>query len=68
LEQFIERVCAVRVIAENEIMQEFLTDDDQVMLLSVSLSVGLFWLRLLETNAYVKLNPFFFSYRLHSIK
>jgi sorting nexin-27 len=28
LEQFIEKVCAVRVIAENELMQEFLTDDD----------------------------------------
>lgn len=30
LEQYIEKVCAVRVIAECDIMQEFLTDyDDQ---------------------------------------
>ncbi|XP_060525618.1 sorting nexin-27 isoform X2 [Cylas formicarius] len=28
LEQYLERVCAVRVIAESEIMQEFLTDQD----------------------------------------
>lgn len=30
LEQYLEKVCAVRVIAESEIMQEFLTDDEQV--------------------------------------
>lgn len=28
LEQYLERVCAVRVIAESEVMQEFLTDQD----------------------------------------
>ncbi|GFS38263.1 sorting nexin-27 [Trichonephila inaurata madagascariensis] len=28
LEQYLEKVCAVRVIAENDIMQEFLTDMD----------------------------------------
>jgi sorting nexin-27 len=28
LEQYLERVCAVRVIAESDIMQEFLTDQD----------------------------------------
>ncbi|XP_050312362.1 sorting nexin-27 [Anthonomus grandis grandis] len=28
LEQYLERVCAVRVIAESDIMQEFLTDPD----------------------------------------
>lgn len=31
LEQYLERVCAVRVIAESEIMQEFLTDQDDDM-------------------------------------
>lgn len=32
LEQYLEKVCAVRVIAESDIVQEFLTDsdDDQV--------------------------------------
>lgn len=32
LEQFLEKVCAIRVIAESDVMQEFLTDfdDDQV--------------------------------------
>lgn len=28
LEQYLEKVCAVRVIAESDIMQEFLTDPD----------------------------------------
>lgn len=28
LEQYLEKVCAVRVIAESDIMQEFLTDTD----------------------------------------
>ncbi|KAK9758456.1 PDZ domain [Popillia japonica] len=28
LEQYLERVCAVRIIAESDIMQEFLTDQD----------------------------------------
>lgn len=28
LEQYLERVCAVRVIAESDLMQEFLTDQD----------------------------------------
>lgn len=28
LEQYLERVCAVRVIAESDVMQEFLTDQD----------------------------------------
>ncbi|GJQ81566.1 hypothetical protein Trydic_g9943 [Trypoxylus dichotomus] len=28
LEQYLERVCAVRIIAESEMMQEFLTDQD----------------------------------------
>lgn len=33
LEQYLEKVCAVRVIAESDIVQEFLTDcdDDQVI-------------------------------------
>ena len=32
LEQYLEKVCAIRVIAESDIVQEFLTDcdDDQV--------------------------------------
>lgn len=32
LEQYLEKVCTVRVIAESDIIQEFLTDcdDDQV--------------------------------------
>lgn len=31
LEQYLEKVCAIRVIAESDVMQEFLTDydDDQ---------------------------------------
>jgi sorting nexin-27 len=29
LEQYLEKVCAVRVIAESEVMQEFLTDADE---------------------------------------
>jgi sorting nexin-27 len=28
LEQYMERVCAIRVIAESEIMQEFLTESE----------------------------------------
>jgi sorting nexin-27 len=28
LEQYLEKVCAVRVIAESDVMQEFLTDPD----------------------------------------
>jgi len=34
LEQYLEKVCAVRVIAESDIVQEFLTDcdDDQVII------------------------------------
>lgn len=28
LEQYLEKVCAVRVIAESDIVQEFLTDQD----------------------------------------
>lgn len=28
LEQYLERVCAVRVIAESDVVQEFLTDQD----------------------------------------
>ena len=28
LEQYLEKVCAVRVIAESDVMQEFLTDSD----------------------------------------
>jgi hypothetical protein len=33
LEQYLEKVCAVRVIAESDVMQEFLTDadDEQVL-------------------------------------
>ena len=33
LEQYLEKVCAVRVIAESDIVQEFLNDcdDDQVL-------------------------------------
>jgi hypothetical protein len=30
LEQYLEKVCAVRVIAESDVMQEFLTDDESV--------------------------------------
>jgi sorting nexin-27 len=35
LEQYLEKVCAVRVIAESDVMQEFLTDadDEQVLIL-----------------------------------
>lgn len=29
LEQYMEKVCAVRVIAESDIVQEFLTDSDE---------------------------------------
>lgn len=29
LEQYLERVCAVRVIAESDAMQDFLTDHDE---------------------------------------
>ncbi|XP_056635611.1 sorting nexin-27 [Diorhabda sublineata] len=40
LEQYLERVCAVRVIAESDIMQEFLTDqDDENSLSPVDLKV-----------------------------
>jgi len=30
LELYLEKVCAVKVIAESDVMQEFLTDDEQV--------------------------------------
>jgi hypothetical protein len=33
LEQYLEKVCAVRVIAESDIMQEFLTDPDDEQVL-----------------------------------
>jgi hypothetical protein len=37
LEQYLEKVCAVRVIAESDIMQEFLTDpDDEQVLYNMS--------------------------------
>lgn len=40
LEQYLEKVCAVRVIAESDAMQEFLTDnDDQDNLSPVDLKV-----------------------------
>ena len=29
LEQYLERVCAIRVIAESDIMQEFLTESEE---------------------------------------
>ena len=29
LEQYLERVCAIRVIAESELMQEFLTESEE---------------------------------------
>ena len=29
LEQYMERVCAIRVIAESELMQEFLTESEE---------------------------------------
>lgn len=41
LEQYLERVCAVRVIAESDAMQEFLTDqDDDSNTSPVDLKVG----------------------------
>lgn len=42
LEQYLERVCAVRIIAESDIMQEFLTDqdDDETNASPVDLKVG----------------------------
>jgi hypothetical protein len=37
LEQYLEKVCAVRVIAESDVMQEFLTDpDDEQVLYNMS--------------------------------
>lgn len=41
LEQYLERVCAVRVIAESDVMQDFLTDqDDENNSSPVDLKVG----------------------------
>lgn len=41
LEQYLEKVCAVRVIAESDAMQEFLTDqDDESNLMPVDLKVS----------------------------
>lgn len=41
LEQYLEKVCAVRVIAESEVMQEFLTDgEDQDNQAPVDLKVS----------------------------
>ena len=46
LEQYLEKVCAVRVIAESDVMQEFLTDadDEQVLwnTLSMQMSIELY--------------------------
>lgn len=43
LEQYLEKVCAVRVIAESDAMQEFLTDgEDHDNLAPVDLKVFLF--------------------------
>lgn len=43
LEQYLERVCAVRVIAESDVMQEFLTDqDDENSTSPVDLKVSCF--------------------------
>ncbi len=39
LEQYLEKVCAVRVIAESDIMQEFLTDDEQGSSTKVDLKI-----------------------------
>jgi sorting nexin-27 len=36
LEQYLEKVCAVRVIAESDVMQEFLTDADDEQVLELS--------------------------------
>ena len=52
LEQYLEKVCAVRVIAESDIVQEFLTDcdDDQVSsLLSHCITTLLFMVFILRT-------------------
>lgn len=52
LEQYLERVCAVRVIAESDAMQEFLTDqDDDSNTSPVDLKVS--------TNAAVQLIQFY---------
>ena len=39
LEQYLEKVCAVRVIAESDVMQEFLTDADDEQVLCNTLSM-----------------------------
>ena len=39
LEQYLEKVCAVRVIAESDVMQEFLTDADDEQVLRNTLSM-----------------------------
>lgn len=39
LEQYLEKVCAVRVIAESDVMQEFLTDADDEQVLSKTLTM-----------------------------
>lgn len=42
LEQYLEKVCAVRVIAESDAMQEFLTDqDDENNITPVDLKVNI---------------------------
>lgn len=42
LEQYLEKVCAVRVIAESDAMQEFLTDqDDENNITPVDLKVSI---------------------------
>ena len=47
MEQYLERVCAVRVIAENELIQEFLTDDEEVTLTHQ-------WIRI---NTFIQMSP-----------
>ena len=44
LEQYMERVCAIRVIAESDLMQEFLTESEEEIGNSplVDLKVGAF--------------------------
>lgn len=69
LEQYLEKVCAVRVIAESDIMQEFLTDtDDQqvtrkcifnhsfVLLYVAAIPIGLFSSRQMCTHIFIIIN------------
>ncbi len=39
LEQYLERVCAIRVIAESDIMQEFLTESEEEIVRAVHQSI-----------------------------